>query len=119
MQVRRPLAVLCVIAPLAIGTAACSDSSGGTVTGTRGLTVVRQISNPVQNNCEHFGPIGVTRVQNNTGVDIILHKNPDCTDPPGQTSFYLPATESANVVIRQGLWKSFAPTGFPPPVPVN
>jgi hypothetical protein len=119
MRVRRPLAVLCAIVPLAIGAAACSDSSGGTVTGSRGLTIVRQVSSPVQNDCQPFGPIGVSRVQNDTGVDIWLHKNLDCTDPPGRPAFYLSSTSSATVVIRQGLWKSFTPVGWPPPVPVN
>ncbi|SEN42258.1 hypothetical protein [Actinacidiphila rubida] len=119
MRVRRPLAVLCAIAALALGTAACSDSSGGLITGSRGLTVVRQINSPVQNDCQGFGPVGVDRVVNNTGVDIRLHKNLDCTDPPGQTSFYLGTSLSANTAGTPGLWKSFAPVGWPPPVSVN
>ena len=119
MRVRRPLAVLCVIAPLAIGAAACSDSSGGTVRGFRGPTLVRQFSNPVQNDCQPFGPLGVSRVQNDTGVDIWLHKGVNCTDPPGRSSFYLSSTESATVVLTQGLWKSFSTVGWPPPVSVN
>lgn len=119
MRVRRPLAVLCALVPLAVGAAACSDSSGGTITGTRGLTVVRQISSPVQNNCQRFGLVGVDRVVNDTGVDIRLHKSLDCTDPPGQPSFYLGSSLSANTPAKLGLWRSFAPVGWPPPVSVN
>jgi hypothetical protein len=119
MRVRRPLAVLCAFVPLALGAAACSDSSGGTVQGLRGVVLVRQINSPVQNNCQRFGRVGVNRVYNNTGVDILLHKNLNCTDPPGQTSFYLGSTLSATTAVNQGLWKSFAPVGWPPPVPVN
>ncbi|MFI1091785.1 hypothetical protein [Streptomyces sp. NPDC020917] len=119
MRVRRPLAVLCAIVPLALGAAACSDSSGGTVQGFRGVVLVRQINSPIQNNCQNFGPVGVSQVHNNTGVDIVLHKNLDCTDPPGQTSFYLATTLSATSAANLGLWKSFAPVGWPPPVSVN
>lgn len=118
MRVRRPLAVLCAIAPLAVAASACSDTSAGNITGTRGRTIVR-ITNPLHDTCHRFGPIGVDRVVNNTGVDVELHKALDCSDPAGRPAFYLAATTSASAVVSQGLWKSFTTVGWPPPVPPN
>lgn len=119
MRIRRPLAAVCAIVPIALAASACSDSSAGPVIGTRGLRTVRQINDPTPGRCHRFGLIGVDRVVNHTGVDIRLHKSLDCSDPPGRPSFYLAATYSASAVVSQGLWRSFTTVGWPPPVPAN
>ncbi|WP_329367054.1 hypothetical protein OG896_19270 [Streptomyces sp. NBC_00669] len=118
---RRTLAALCTTIPLALAASACSDSSAGQVTGTRGLTFSQTISNPTQGEgtCHRFAPLGVDHVTNNTGVDIWLHKGLNCTDPVGRPSTYLSTTLSAGVAETPGLWHSFSTVGWPPPVPAN
>ena len=117
MRVRRTLAALCAVVPLAWAAAGCSDTSAGQVIGTRGVTFRQTISNPVHDKCHSFAPSGVDQVTNDTGVDIVLHKGPDCSDPAGRPSFYLVATYSTTAVARLGLYRSFTTVGWPPPVP--
>lgn len=117
MRVRRTLAALCAIAPLVWAATGCSDSSGGQVIGTRGLTFRQSVQDPVHDKCHSFAPRGVDRVSNNTGIDIVLHKGPHCTDPPGRPSSYLATSLSATTVLELGLWRSFSTVGWPPPVP--
>ncbi|BBA98669.1 hypothetical protein RVR_4947 [Actinacidiphila reveromycinica] len=122
MRVRhRTLAALLTTVPLAFAMTACSDSSAGQVTGTRGLGFSQTIANPTQGDgaCHRFAPRGVDHVTNNTGVDIWLHKGLDCKDPAGRPSTYLPTTFSAGVAETPGLWHSFSTVGWPPPVPPN
>jgi len=118
---RRTLTALCTTIPLALAATACSDSSGGQVTGTRGAVFSETINNPTQGNgtCHRFAPLGVDHVTNNTGVDLWLHKGPNCGDPVGRPSTYLPTTFSANTADTRGLWRSFSTVGWPPPVRPN
>jgi hypothetical protein len=119
MRLSRPLAALCTIAPLVLTATACSDSSGGQIQGTNGPGFSQIINNPVQGKCIRFDPRGVTDVTNTTGVDIVLHLGPDCTDPPNQASSYLPTTVSITNVPGQGPWHSFKTVGWTPPVPAH
>jgi hypothetical protein len=121
MRVRRTFAVLSTVVPLVLTAAACSDSSAGQVVGTRGSTFTQSIDNPNQaaGACRTFTSPGVDRVTNNTGVDIWLHKGPNCTDPAGRAKLYLPATLTASTTDTPGLWQSFSTEGWPPPVPPN
>jgi hypothetical protein len=119
MRVRRTLAALCAIVPLAVAAAGCSDSSGGQVIGTRGLTFKEIIRNPVHGECHAFDARGVDAVSNHTGIDIVLHKGANCADPAGRPSSYLATTFSATTVLKLGLWRSFSTVGWPPPVPAN
>jgi hypothetical protein len=118
MRVRRSLAALCAVVPLAAAAAGCSDSSGGTISASNGTKSSQQIINPEQGKCHVFKADGMNAVANETGVDIRLHVSPDCHDPKGQPSFYLPATLSATSVPGQPLWRSFTTVGWLPPVPV-
>jgi hypothetical protein len=117
MRVRRTLAALCTIVPLVWAATGCSDSSGGQVIGTRGLTFKQSVDDPVHGECHAFAPLGVDAVSNHTGIDIVLHKGPRCTDPAGRPSSYLASTFSTTAVARLGLWRSFSTVGWPPPVP--
>lgn len=119
MRVRHTLAVLCAIVPLVWAATGCSDSSGGQITATRGLTFAQSISNPAHGKCQAFAPLGVDRVSNHTGIDIVLHKGFRCTDPAGRPSSYLASTYSASAVISLGVWHSFSTVGWPPPVNPN
>src|SRR5882757_8503259 len=119
MRVRRTLAALCATAPLALAATACSDTSGGSVTGSNHGAAVSSIANPVHGKCHPFAGPGVDAVTNTTGVDIRLHQSPDCTDPANTPSFYLPTTLSATSTIGQPPWRSFTVVGWPPPVSVN
>jgi len=56
MRVRRTLAALCAIAPLVWAASGCSDSSGGQVIGTRGLTFRQSVQDPVHDKCHAFAP---------------------------------------------------------------
>ncbi len=120
MRVRRTPAAVCAVLPLLLAATACSDSSGGLVTGNRGLSFEQSIANPVQGKgeCHEFAS-GVSHVVNNTDVDIWLHKGPNCTDPQGAPSLYLPEGLSAKTDGTPGLWQGFTTVGWPPPVPVN
>ncbi|WP_329177008.1 hypothetical protein [Streptomyces sp. NBC_01477] len=117
MRVRRTLAALCSIVPLVWAATGCSDTSGGRITATRGADFTQSIVNPVQGKCQELAPLGVDEVMNGTGIDIVLHKGPHCTDPAGRPSSYLASTFSANAVVALGLWRSFSTVGWPPPVP--
>lgn len=117
MRVRRTLAALCALVPLVPAATGCSDSSGGQITATRGLHFVQTISNLTRRGCHLFAPLGVDRVSNGLGIDIVLHRGRDCTDPPGRPSSYLASTHSASAVVSLGLWHSFHTVGWPPPVP--
>jgi len=120
MRVRRTPAAVWAVLPLLLVATACSDSSGGLVTGSNGLSFRQSIADPTQgrNDCHSFAR-GVNRVTNNTGVDIWLHKGPGCTDPAGRPSFYLPEGFSGKSDGTPGLWRGFTTVGWPPPVPVN
>jgi hypothetical protein len=119
MRVRRTLAALCVTAPLALAATACSDTSGGSVTGSNHGVLTDRIANPVHGKCHTFAGPGVDAVTNTTGVDIRLHQSPDCTDPGTTPSFYLATTLSATSTIGQPPWRSFTIVGWPPPVSVS
>ncbi|MFG1805356.1 hypothetical protein [Streptomyces sp. NPDC049040] len=119
MRVRRTLAALCTIVPLAWAATGCSDTSAGRITATRGLVFAQTISNPIHGHCHDFAPLGVDAVSNNLGIDIVLHKGPNCTDPVGRPSAYLGTTFSATAVAKLGLWRSFSTVGWPPPAAPN
>lgn len=120
MRVRRTLAALCATVPLALAASACSDSSSGLVTGTSATgRFIQNVGDPTQGRCHAFAARGVDSVTNNTGVDIRLHKGPNCTDPKGLPSSYLPTTFSTKTAGTAGLWRSFSTVGRPPPVPPN
>ncbi|WP_405584064.1 hypothetical protein [Streptomyces sp. NBC_01190] len=119
MRVRRPLIALCTTVPLVLAAAGCSDFSGGLIMGTDSRGRTQTFSAPVQNRCYRFAAGGITAVTNSTGADIILHKNADCTDPGKQRGAYVGATLRATAGPTQTPWRSFATTGWPPPVPVN
>ncbi|WNI16576.1 hypothetical protein [Actinacidiphila sp. ITFR-21] len=120
MRLSRPLAALCAIAPLLLTTTACSDSSAGLVTGINDDAAVSQsIADPVQGKCSRFASRGVTSVINNTGVDIVLHRSRDCSDPAHQHGTYLGTMLSIVATSGQGPWRSFTTVGWPPPVPPN
>lgn len=118
MRVRRTLAVLCTTVPLALAATACSDSSAGGVTGSRN-GVTQNIVNPSHGTCHTFADPGVDSVTNRTGVDILLHESPSCTDPDGNPSVYLATTFSATTATGRSPWRSFTTVGWPPPVPPN
>ena len=118
MRVRRTLAALCTTVPLVLAATSCSDSSGGLITGTStGGRFIQNIADPAQGKCHAFAARGVDAVTNNTGIDIRLHKGPNCTDPKGFPSFYLATTFSSNTAGTVGLWRSFSTVGWPPPIP--
>jgi hypothetical protein len=119
MRVRRPLAALCAIAPLVLTATACSDSSGGLIQGSDGSGHTQSIADPVQGQCHRFAARGLNSVTNNTGVDIVLHKNTDCTDPKNLPGTYLGTTLSATADSLQAPWRSFTTVGWPPPVRPN
>lgn len=119
MRVSRTLAALCTIVPLVWAATGCSDSSGGQIVGSRGLTFRQTFEGPIHGKCHAFAPQGVDRVSNNTGIDIVLHKGPNCTDPTGRPSSYLATSFSESAVVKLGLWRSFSTVGWGPPVPAN
>lgn len=117
MRVRRTLAALCTIVPLVWAATGCSDTSAGRITATRGLDFFQTIESPPHGKCQVFAPLGVDRVSNNLGIDIVLHKGPRCNDPAGRPSTYLSSTFTQSAVVSLGLWHSFSTVGWPPPVP--
>jgi hypothetical protein len=119
MRVRRSVAVLCAVVPLAAAAAACSDSTGGTITAVNLTLKTHEVHNPVPGECHRFDAGGVNRVRNQTGSDIRLHTGTDCDDPRGTSSFYLASTLSASSVPGKPLWRSFSTVGWLPPVPAN
>lgn len=118
MQVRRSLAALCAVVPLACAAAGCSDNPGGTVSAS-GNKNRQEIVNPEPGRCHRFLPGGVNSVNNRTGMDLHLHVGPDCTDPAGHPAFYLPATLAATSVPGRAFWRSFTTVNSDAPVPAN
>jgi hypothetical protein len=117
MRVGRSLTALAAVVPLVWAAAGCSSNPGGTVAASRRAQVVEQIVNPQPGKCHTFVPLGVDRVNNETGMDIRLHVGRDCKDPAGRPSFYLPSTLASTSVPGQALWHSFSTVGWLAPVP--
>lgn len=106
MPVPRSLAALTGIAVLGLALTACDEQALGTIDARNGVRPVETISNPRTDGCHRFRE-GVTAVHNYTQNDIILYRTPDCTEPPGGQSLYLPTQTSDQAVRRTGPWQSF------------
>ncbi|MFF5916907.1 hypothetical protein ACFY8C_00985 [Streptomyces flavochromogenes] len=108
MSVRRRLTT--VTGAVLLTSAVVGCSSGRTMVGTLSYETEREVvvtvTSPSVNGCHRLlAPRGVTRVENNTLVDIRLFPTPNCT---GQHNIYL-ATNTSNQVAPGALpWRSYS-----------
>ncbi len=101
MHVRRSLAAVCAVVPLACAAAGCSSNPVGTIAASNGAKAGERILNPVPGRCHTFSADGMNAVANRTAMDIWLHLGRDCSDPKGHPAIYLPTTFSATTVPGQ------------------
>ncbi|MCX5225540.1 hypothetical protein ABZY16_25480 [Streptomyces sp. NPDC006553] len=109
MSVRRRLTTATGAVLLTFAVAGCS-SLGRTMVGTLSYETEREVvvtvTSPSVNGCHRLlAPRGVTRVENNTLVDIRLFPTRNCT---GQHNIYL-ATNTSNQIAPGALpWRSYS-----------
>ncbi|MFB7940966.1 hypothetical protein ACWENA_19355 [Streptomyces sp. NPDC004779] len=107
MSVRRRLTTATGAVLLTLTVAGCSGL-GRTAVGpvtyeTRGEKVVRVMSPPVKG-C-HRLPLGATRVENGTLIDLILYRTPHCR---GEEPIYLPTNSADSIVPGTLPWRSYS-----------
>lgn len=106
MAARRSLTALTGVVVLGLVVTACEDNALGTIELRTGRETVEMLTDPSVEGCHRFRE-GVVHVNNRTLNDIILYTTPDCTEPRGGESVYLPTETSDDVVRSTGLWRSF------------
>ncbi|MFI9613518.1 hypothetical protein ACIHCM_17940 [Streptomyces sp. NPDC052023] len=106
MAARRSLTALTGVVMLGLVVTACEDHALGTIELRTERESVEVLSDPSVKGCHRFRE-GVVHVNNQTLNDIILYTTPDCTEPKGAESVYLPTETSDEAVRSTGLWRSF------------
>ncbi|MFJ4468126.1 hypothetical protein ACIP2X_11710 [Streptomyces sp. NPDC089424] len=106
MAARRSLTALTGVVALGLVVTACEDHALGTIEVRTERETVEILSDPPVEGCNRFRE-GVVHVNNQTLNDIILYTTPDCTEPRGGQSVYLPTETSDEAVRATGLWRSF------------
>ncbi|WP_306326815.1 hypothetical protein [Streptomyces venezuelae] len=108
MSVRRRLTTATGAVLLTLSVAGCSGL-GRTMVGTLSYETEREFvvteTSPSVNGCHRLlAPAGVTRVENNTLVDIRLFPTRDCK---GKHNIYLPTNSSNSVAPGALPWRSY------------
>ncbi|MFD3872513.1 hypothetical protein [Streptomyces sp. NPDC058623] len=109
----RRIGVITGAAALLLTATACSGlgrSTVGTLTfrGHDSPAEVTYTNTPVKG-CHRINvPAGATHVENNTAVDVVLYRTPDCKKPAPEGGSYI-ATTLSNVTAPESLpWRSFS-----------
>ncbi|MER7463591.1 hypothetical protein [Streptomyces sp. NPDC097981] len=113
MSHSRRIGVIIAAAALLLTATACSGLGRSTVGQLsfrhKDSPVLLNYSNTPVQGCHRIAlPRGATNVYNNTLVDIILYRTPDCQKPEGAEGIYV-ATTLSNVTAPVSLpWRSFS-----------
>ncbi|MET9360843.1 hypothetical protein ABZX93_08025 [Streptomyces sp. NPDC006632] len=93
---------------LTLATTACS-SLGRTAVGTVSYPVGRNaavsLTSPKVTGCHRVLPAGTNEVFNNTLVDMVMYRTPDCT---GKDTTYIGSRLTNNVAPQAPPWRSYS-----------
>ncbi|MEU5217824.1 hypothetical protein AB0G79_16715 [Streptomyces sp. NPDC020807] len=108
MSVRRRLTTATGVALLTFAVAGCSGlgrSAVGTISYETERRLAVTVTSPSVKGCHRMAPSGVTRVANESLVDIVLYRTRDCR---GENSTYLPSNSSNEIVPDTLPWRSYS-----------
>ncbi|MFE0652158.1 hypothetical protein ACFVZH_26615 [Streptomyces sp. NPDC059534] len=107
MSVRRRLTTATGAVLLTLAVAGCSGlgrSAVGTLTYETERDLLVTVTSPSVNGCHRLAPSGVTKIENNTLLDIVLYRTRDCQ---GEMSTYLPTNTGDQIAPGTLPWRSF------------
>lgn len=108
MSVRRRLTTATGAVLLTLAVAGCSGlgrSAVGTISYETERELVVTVTSPSVKGCHRLAPSGVTKVENNSLLDIVMYRTRDCR---GENSIYVP-TKSGNRIAPDTLpWRSYS-----------
>lgn len=93
---------------LALATTACSSlgrTSVGTVTYSIGADTDVKLTSPKVRGCHRLPPSGTTELYNNTLVDMVMYRTPDCT---GKDTTYIGSRLANNTAPKAAPWRSYS-----------
>ncbi|MFE9121211.1 hypothetical protein [Streptomyces sp. NPDC007172] len=93
---------------LVLATTACSSlgrTAVGTVSYAIGPETSVTLTSPKVSGCHRLPPSGTTQVYNNTLVDMVMYRTPNCT---GKDTVYLGSRLANNVAPKALPWRSYS-----------
>ncbi|MEV6160579.1 hypothetical protein AB0L71_01355 [Streptomyces sp. NPDC052052] len=105
---RRRLGIAAGTALLTLTVAGCSGlgrTAVGPIIYTTEKDAVVTVNSPLVKGCHQLSPEGAKEVSNNTLIDIILYRTPDCTGPG--TTTYVATTVTDQNAPSALPWRSF------------
>ncbi|MFI8516387.1 hypothetical protein ACIGEZ_00940 [Streptomyces sp. NPDC085481] len=108
MSLHRRLSIATGAALLSLAVVGCSGlgrTAVGTVDYETGHEIGVRVTSPSVKGCHRLAPTGVTRIENNTLVDLVLYRTRDCT---GKESTYLPSNTGNEIVPGTLPWRSYS-----------
>ncbi|WP_438294429.1 hypothetical protein [Streptomyces sp. HUAS TT7] len=93
---------------LTLATTACSSlgrTSVGTITYSIGPETSVMLTSPKVRGCHKLPPSGTTELYNNTLVDMVMYRTPDCT---GKDTTYIGSRLANNTAPKALPWRSFS-----------
>ncbi|MCZ0979264.1 hypothetical protein O1L60_09410 [Streptomyces diastatochromogenes] len=108
MSVRRRLTTATGAVLLTLAVAGCSGlgrSAVGTIAYETEHEVAVTVTSPSVKGCHRLAPSGVTKVENNTLVDIVMYRTRDCR---GENSIYVPSKSGNRIAPDTLPWRSYS-----------
>ncbi|MFF4184219.1 hypothetical protein ACFYZ9_13600 [Streptomyces sp. NPDC001691] len=105
---RRRTRIAAGAALLALATTACSSlgrTAIGTISYSIGPETTVTLTSPKVRGCHRLPPSGTTGLSNNTLVDMVMYRTPDCT---GKDTTYIGSRLTNNVAPKAAPWRSFS-----------
>ncbi|MFG2719476.1 hypothetical protein ACGFW5_14440 [Streptomyces sp. NPDC048416] len=93
---------------LTLAATACSSlgrTAIGTISYTAGPDRVVTFTSPKVRGCHRLPPAGTTAISNNTLVDMVMYRTPDCT---GKDTTYVGSRLANNVAAKAAPWRSYS-----------
>ncbi|MEU0401272.1 hypothetical protein ABZ318_13675 [Streptomyces sp. NPDC006197] len=107
MSVRRRLTTATGAVLLTLAVAGCSGlgrSAVGTIKYETERDLVVTVTSPSVKGCHRLAPSGITKIENNTLVDIVMYPTRDCR---GKVSTYVPSRTGNRIVPDTLPWRSY------------
>ncbi|WP_228993164.1 hypothetical protein [Streptomyces sp. DH8] len=105
---RRRIGVAAGISLLALAATGCSGlgrTAVGPVMYTKEHEAVVQVNSPSVRGCHRITSAGAHEVENETLVDVVLYRTPDCT---GSGTTYVPTRSGDVTAPGSGPWRSYS-----------
>ncbi|MCP3816870.1 hypothetical protein NLX86_01540 [Streptomyces sp. A3M-1-3] len=111
MSDHRRLGVITGAALLLLAATGCSGlgrTAVGTFSSVDREDLVVTISNPLVRGCQSLGARGATRVVNDTRVDFVLYRTPNCKKVTEDGGTYVATTLSDSIAPGTMPWRSYS-----------